>query len=106
MRLDVEVLNACRLTKFADDGIQATRLFPRRFSCDEINNRELKKLDGESMHYAAADTANPPMYRLGFRHSRNIQTVSFSLLHVTVACKFTNNKGVLTTLLPLIFGPL
>lgn len=61
--LDIDVLNACRMTKFLDDGIKATRLFPRRYSCDDTNAKELRKLKGQSRVYLARDTAVDQMYR-------------------------------------------
>jgi len=61
--LDIEVLHACRMTKFLDDGIKATRLFPKRFSCDNLNHEELEKLDGLSIEYECVDRAQTPQYR-------------------------------------------
>ena len=40
--LDVDVLHECNKTKFSDDGINPTRLFPYRAACDRINLGEVK----------------------------------------------------------------
>ena len=42
--LDVDVLHECNKTKFSDDGIKPTRLFPYRAACDRINLGEVKSL--------------------------------------------------------------
>lgn len=61
--LDVEVLHECSKTKFPDDGIKPTRLFPHRSSCDKINLDELKKLREKVVVYTAIDYAKDNIFR-------------------------------------------
>ena len=58
----VQVLEACRWTKFVDDGIKATRLFPKRWSCETINMMELGKLEQPSYIYECHDYAREAKY--------------------------------------------
>ena len=39
--LDINVLNHCKMTVFPNDGIKATRLFPHKASCDQLNQAEV-----------------------------------------------------------------
>ena len=53
--LDIKVLKACKYTKLGDG---ATHLYPKKISCEDINDKELNKIRGESKVYISADEAD------------------------------------------------
>jgi len=61
--IDVEVLHECGKTRFSNDGIMATRLFPFRNACDQLNLRELSKLNVQPKMFKAEDWAQSQTYQ-------------------------------------------